>query len=267
MDIKELLKSGDLNKAIETVTQQIKNNPTQPGLRTALFELLCLTGEWDRAEKQLQVVSHQDSSLSLGVQVFINNIKAERSRQQLFEKGVAPHFLTEPPRYADMLVEAIQAYNSGDLAKSRQLMDQADEERPVLSGLLNGKPFQDFRDASDFTAPILELIIHDKYTWLPWENVKSLELKPLRQLRDIVWISAKIESKTGAIGEVFLPALYPNSFKHADPAVQLGKKTDWSTKDEEVFVPAGSRLLCFDDRDLSIYDAQSIQFSVEEASS
>ncbi len=267
MDIKELLNSGDLNKAVETVTQQVKNNPMQPNLRTALFELLCLTGEWERAVKQLEVISNQDSTLNLGVQTYINNVKAERSRQDLFEKGIPPHFLAEPPRYADILVEAIRAFNAGDLAKARQLVNQAEEERPPLSGLINGAPFQDFRDASDFTGPILELIIHDKYTWVPWESVKSLEFRPVRQLRDVLWISAKIESKTGAEGEVYLPALYPFSFRHPDPAVQLGKKTEWNARDEEFFIPAGSRLLYFDDRDIPLPEVQTLQFSVEEAAS
>ncbi len=261
MDIKALLNSGNLAQAIDSVTQQIKNDPTQPSLRAALFELLCLTGEWDRAEKQLQVISHQDAALQMGIQVYVNNLKAERSRVQLFEKGVPPHFMTEPPPYADLLVEALQALISGDLAKSRQMMNEAEEQRPALSGLLNGKPFQDFRDASDLTASVLELIIHDKYTWLPWESVKSIEINPPRQLRDVVWIPAKIESKAGTEGEVFLHALYPNSFKHSDPNVQLGKTTEWSEAGPEIFLPAGSRLFCYDDRDVSIFETQSIQFS------
>jgi type VI secretion system protein ImpE len=57
---KELVQGGLLHAAIENVTQAVKHDPTDVMLSTVLFELLCFAGDWDRAEKQLDVIGHQE---------------------------------------------------------------------------------------------------------------------------------------------------------------------------------------------------------------
>ena len=260
MKVKELLDAGDLISAIEQVTREVKTNPTQDACRILLFELLSLAGEWDRAEKQLQVLLHMDATLQFGVQVYLNNIKAEKARLQLFSSGVHPHFITEPPAYVDLLLNAIREIQAGRLAEARQQLERAEEERPALPGTLNGIPFSDFRDASDQTGSVLELIIHDKYTWVPWEQIKRLEITPPRQLRDMIWTPVKIESHDGAVGEVFVFSLYPGSCRHENPQVRLGRMTEWKTLGEEVYLPVGLRLFLADEEDKSIFEAGSILF-------
>ena len=93
---KELLDAGKLAGAIEAATAEVKANPTDVPRRTILFELLCFAGEWDRAEKQIDVIGQQSMQSAMAVQVYRANIQAERSRERLFDAGVAPHFLTEP---------------------------------------------------------------------------------------------------------------------------------------------------------------------------
>jgi type VI secretion system protein ImpE len=261
MNIKTLLDEGNLTGAIDLVTQQIRNNPAQSDLRVSLFELLSLKGDWERAEKQLDVVLHQDASLHLGIQVYLNNLKAEKSRLQLFEKGTPPHFMREPPAYIDSLLEAVNALRGNQFDAAVGLMEKAEEERPALPGTLNGKSFQDFRDACELTGPVLELIIHDKYTWVPWQEIKSVTLQPPRQLRDMVWAPARIESKNGAVGEVYLHALYPRSASHSNPQIQLGRMTEWNHLGGEVYLPVGLKLFMADEEDVPIFEALNIVFS------
>jgi protein involved in temperature-dependent protein secretion len=54
---KELLDRSELDAAIAAQTQEVKANPGDPARRTFLFELLCFTGDWDRAEKQVDVLA------------------------------------------------------------------------------------------------------------------------------------------------------------------------------------------------------------------
>jgi type VI secretion system protein ImpE len=56
---KELLDAGKLAGAIEAATAEVKANPTDVPRRTTLFELLCFAGDWDRAEKQIDVIGQQ----------------------------------------------------------------------------------------------------------------------------------------------------------------------------------------------------------------
>ena len=255
---KELLDAGKLTRAIEAATAEVKANPTDVARRTVLFELLCFAGEWDRAEKQIDVIGQQSMQSSMAVQVYRANIKAERERERLFDAGVAPHFLTEPTPYVDTQLEAVAAYRSGDLAGARALLDKAEEARPAISGAWNGKQFLDIRDYNDLTAPVLELIVKDKYVWLPLDHVRNVSIEPPKKLRDLLWIPCRIEAKDGTVGEVFLFALYAGSYRHEDEQVRLGRRTEWKDAGHDLYVGSGQRLFLVDEEDRPALEARTI---------
>jgi len=258
---KALLDSGDLNGAIEQLISDVKGNPTDTTLRTFLFELLCFAGEWERAEKQLDVVGHQSVQTAIGVQAYRNNIKAERDRQRLFQDGLQPHFLSEPPAYVDMLLAANNRLREGNVAEAREKLDRAEEERPALSGRLNDNhAFADFRDYNDATGSVLELIVKDQYTWLPFEQIRRIEIAEPKNLRDLLWASARIESVDGTMGEVFLPTLYAGSSEHENNQVRLGRMTDWRETSDEIYTGVGMRLFLVDDVDKGMLELRSIEF-------
>ena len=66
---KELFDQGQLGAAIDAVTAEVKSNPTDLQRRTFLFELLCFAGQWDRAEKQIDVLAQQSLESAVSVQV------------------------------------------------------------------------------------------------------------------------------------------------------------------------------------------------------
>jgi type VI secretion system protein ImpE len=261
MNIKELLNAGELATAVEQMTREVKANPMQTVPRISLFELLSLNGEWDRAEKQLLTLSHMDATQHFGVQVYLHNIKAEKAREQFLSAGVPPHFLSEPPAYIDLLLSARQKIREDQPAEAARLMRQAEEDRPALAGTLNEIPFSDFRDADDAGGSVLELIIHDKYTWVPWGQIRRLEIAPPRQLRDMIWTPAKIQSQDGTQGEVFLFSLYPRSWKHENNMVRLGRVTEWLALNQEVYLPVGLRLFLVDEQEFSIFEGRSLCFA------
>ena len=57
MTAAELFREGKLMEAIEAVGVEIRGNPTDSKRRTFLFELLCFAGEYDRAQKHLEVLA------------------------------------------------------------------------------------------------------------------------------------------------------------------------------------------------------------------
>lgn len=257
---KELLDAGQLQAAIEAVTQEVKSKPSEMRQRTFLFELLCFAGEYDRAEKQLEVIGHQSAQAELGVQVYRNNLKAERDRRRLFSDGLAPHFLTEPPAYVDLHLSAINRLREGNAEEARSLLDRAEEERPALNGVLNGQPFLDFRDYDDLIGSVLEVIVHDKYTWVPFEQIKQIQIQAPKQFRDLMWTPARIEAIDGTIGEVFIPALYVGSSDHPDDQVKLGRMTDWTQINKALNKPAGLRLFMVDGEDRAMLEVRNVEF-------
>lgn len=260
---KELFDAGDLGGAIEALTRAVKERPDDVQQRTFLFELLCFSGDYDRAARQLNVLGEQSAKAEMGAQVYHNIIRAERERRRLFTDGFKPHFLAETPAYIDLHLAAINRIREGNYAEARELLDRAEEERPALPGRVNGKPFGDFRDYDDLVAPVLELIIQGKYTWLPFEQIARIDIEPPKRLRDLMWATARVEATdtaAGDIGEVFLPTLYSGSNEHGNDSVKLGRMTDWIGLGDEVFVSAGLRMFLVDGADQAMLQVRSIEF-------
>jgi type VI secretion system protein ImpE len=259
---KELFAAGKLNEAVDELLRQVKANPGDISARTFLFELSCLAGNWERAERQLDVIGHQSAEAELGVMVYRANIGAERERQRVFDEGVQPHFLREPPAYIDLHVAALNQVHAGKLSEARATLDRAEEARPAVAGSLNGKEFQDLRDYDDFLAPVLELIVKDKYVWLPIEQVKRIEISPPKQLRDMIWANARIEAADGTIGEVYMPTLYPGTNASDNDQIRLGRMTDWSHLSDDLLRAIGMRLFLIDGEDKTLFEASPLEIAI-----
>lgn len=258
---KELFQAGKLDEAIEELLREVKANPSDEARRTFLFELSCFVGDWERAERQLDVIGHQSAQAELGVMVYRANMKAERERHRVFGEGAPPHFLREPPAYVDLHVAALGQICRGELAEARATLDRAEEERPAIAGKFDGQDFQDFRDYDDRLGPVLELIVKDKYAWLPFEQIKRLEISPPKQLRDMLWANARVEALDGTVGEVYVPALYPGSSDSDNDQAKLGRMTDWRPVSEDLYTAIGQRLFLVDGQDKSLFEAKAVEFS------
>jgi len=83
-DAKLQLDAGNLTGAVESALKLVKTNPTNETARTFLFELSCFSGDWDRAEKQLEVIGHEDAKAMIGALIYRQNFMAERDRGNRF---------------------------------------------------------------------------------------------------------------------------------------------------------------------------------------
>jgi type VI secretion system protein ImpE len=268
-EAKVMLDAGNLTGAIENALNAVKSNPTDATARTFLFELSCFAGNWDRAEKQLEVIGHQDVNAMIGAQIYKQNISAERDRLRHFEDGMLPECLLTPPKYVDKLLIVNNHIREGRLAEARQILDEAEEERPAFSGKLNGEEFSDFRDCNDLTSCVFEAIVKGSYTWLPFEQILKIKFTESKSLRDFYWIQSEVEMINGTTGEMFLPALYVNSWKSDNDQIRLGRVTDWRDLGEDIYVGEGSRVFQFDGGYKPISEIETIEFNhelVEEVS-
>lgn len=264
---KELLAASELTAAIDEVTRTVKANPSSIPLRISLFELLLFSGDWNRAEQQLDVIGHQSMENGLGVQVYRSNINAERDRSRLFSDGLRPHFISEPPAYVHLHLDAINRLREGSVGEARAILDRAEEERPALKNALNGASFSDFRDYNDLVGPVLEAIVQDQYTWIPFEQISRLEIDAPKNLRDLIWTPARIEAKDGTNGEIYIHTLYEGSYNHANDQVKLGRMTDWKDLGEDLYLGSGLRLFLLDGEDKALLDVRKIEFKHEPVES
>jgi len=110
---KELFDAGKVREAAKEITNYLRDHPMDTASRTFLFELLCFSGDYARAEKQLSVLAQGKPDRELGAVVYYAALHAEKTRHELFEKQNFPK----------------------------------DQAAASLLGTLNGKPFQTLRDA------------------------------------------------------------------------------------------------------------------------
>ena len=256
--------TGNLTGAIESAIQAVKNNPTDAAARIFLFELSCFSGDWDRAERQLDVIGHQSADALIGSQIYRQNFHAERDRLDVFTKGKRPEFMMPPPDYVEELYAANNLFREGKTAEARELLDKIEEERPAFACKVNGEEKEDFRDYNDLTMCIFEAIVKEAYVWLPMEQVVKIEFFEKKTLRDVFWRQAKVEVKNGLIGEMFLPSLYAGSWKNEDDQVRLGRTNNWRDAGEDLYVGEGLRMFFTNGEAVPILDINEIEFNLAE---
>src|SRR6058998_412029 len=137
MTVQQLFQSGRLDEALKALTAEVRDNPTDLKRRTFLFELLCFAGEYDRAEKHLDVLSQESQAASMGALLYRAALHAERLRHGMFAKKEYPSQSGE---------------SSADAPKS---------------GILNDIAFQTFADSDPRIGTRLEVFAAGSYLWIP----------------------------------------------------------------------------------------------------
>lgn len=259
-EAKKLLDTGDLTGAIESILNFVRANPTNIPARIFLFELSCFSGDWDRADKQLDVIGHQDGDAMIGSLIYRQNFKAERDRARFFSDSLQPGILAPPPTYVEDLIKANNRLREGNTAEARTIFDAIEEERPAFKAMVNGVEVGDFRDYNDGTMCIFEVFFKDQYVWLPMEQVAKVKFFKPKSLRDLYWIQTEVTLVEGTSGEMFFPSLYCGSWKHDDDQVRLGRKTDWRELGDEIYAGEGTKLFWIDGEDRSIFEIETIEF-------
>jgi type VI secretion system protein ImpE len=236
MNPQELYRAGRLNDAIKALSAELRDNPTDVRRRTFLFELLCFAGQYERADKQLEVLAQAGPQSEMGVLLYRSALYAERQRQDLFERGEFP-----------------SAHADEDDSASRD-------------GTVNGKSFNYFSDADPRTGAKLEIFAAGNYLLLPLEHVASIEIPPPTKLRDLIWSPAAVRTtpafKGSELGEVLLPVLAPFSWRHPDEAVCLGRMTVWEKGEgSEYQVPFGQKMWLVDDEEIPFLELRALEFN------
>lgn len=254
------LDAGNLKGATEAALAAVKANPTDEPARIFLFELSCFSGDWERATRQLDVIGHQDANAMIGSLIYRQSFEAERKRTKYFSESLKPEFLDTPPDYVYGLLTANNRLREGNTAEAREILDTVDSQRPAFACQVNGVEVSDFRDFNDLTSVILEVIIKDSYVWIPFEQIEKIEITAPKSLRDHFWLQATVETENGTNGDLLIPALYADSWKHGDDQIRLGKLTDWRDVGEEIYIGEGTKLFSIGNEHKTILEIEKVEF-------
>lgn len=237
MTPKQLFQSGKLNEAIAALGAELRDNPTDTQRRTFLFELLSFAGEYERAEKHVNLLADQGQSAQLGAVLYLASLHAEKLRRDMFRKGDFPS-------------------------------DRTPAAAEDIHGTCNGKDFQSIEDSDPRIGTRLEAFAAGAYLWIPLEHIETIEMEAPKRLRDLLWIPALVRTgpafKGQELGEVLIPAISPLSFEDADDNVKLGRATEWREKNGEQ-VPVGQKTFLIDGEDIPILELRKIEFRAAAA--
>tara|TARA_R110002126_G_scaffold6119_3_gene32186 strand:- start:8284 stop:9078 length:795 start_codon:yes stop_codon:yes gene_type:complete len=234
MTIETLLKEGQIQEAIQTLNGEIRSKPSAIDRRALLCDLLCITGDFVRADTQLDAIGKLAPESQAGVSLGRQLIRAEQWRQEVFTQGRVPEFLTEANPRMQLHLRALIALRDGDSAAAHQLLTAAEEMRNPVPGTHGGTAFDDFRDCDDVVGGVLEVLTSTgKYYWVPMEDIRTLEFREATRPRDGLWRQAQLEVENGPTGEVYIPVLYAPAPDIENPDALLGRSTEWS-EDEPV---------------------------------
>src|SRR5690606_25260936 len=103
MNAQQLYQEGQLSEAIQALGAILRDDPTAVRQRTFLFELLCFAGEYDRAEKQLNLIAQSSREAEMGSLLYRSALHAERLRQDMFLAESAPSGAPAPEAVAGRL--------------------------------------------------------------------------------------------------------------------------------------------------------------------
>jgi type VI secretion system protein ImpE len=256
----ELYSAGQLSEAIDTMSEEVKSNPTDQSRRGFLAELLCIAGDLERADKQLDVLSKQDPKAAIGLGIFRQLVRAEQARQQFYSEGRVPEFIVPPDDQVRHYLEASVLLRENDIGRALERLREAEEKRQPLAGTCNGEPFDDLRDLDDLTACIFEVLTNNgKYFWVPMRSVTSIEFEPPERPLDVLWRRAHLMVNDGPDGEVFFPAIYAGAGDALSDQSRLGRSTDWVGGDGAPVRGQGQRTFLVGSDDRSIMELESLE--------
>ncbi len=260
----ECVKNGDPAAALQRLQEAVRTRPEDPTLRTFLFQLLCVLGQWDRALNQLKVVSGLDPGALVMAQMYGEAVRCEAIRREVFEGRKSPMVFGEPEQWLAFLIESLLERGRGGTERAAAQRAQAFEEAPPSSGSINGQAFEWIADADSRLGPVLEAVINGRYYWVPFARLTRLTMDAPEDLRDLVWMPARLEFENGGEAVALLPARYPGSEGAADGLIALGRKTTWEEASAGEFHGLGQRVLSTDAGDVALLELRTLEIQAGE---
>ncbi len=235
MNAEQLYKEGRLTEATASAAAILRENPGDERLRTFLIELLCFAGDYERADKHLELLGGKTRDRQMGALHLRAALQTALTREEMFEKNELP----------------------------------AGEARPV-SGKLNGSPFTSLTDADPRIGARLEVFASGNYLLLPFSGISVLSTHEPRRVRDLLWAPAVINLNATMgggtdLGSVLLPVVAAMSRGHSDDLVRLGRVSVWESDGSTEYL-FGQKLLLVDGEEFPLLEVRSLEIHAGESS-
>ncbi len=249
--------SGSMAQALQTAKVRVRQQPAAFGERWQLFQWLCVTGDWLRALKQLQVATQLAANFVQTAHVYRDLIRSELFRVEVLNGKRKPGSLLPSPGWITALGDALALADVGDIAGADHRRQEALSEMPDSHGTIDGTSFHWITDSDTRYGPTCEIVSGGRYAWLPFSQMRTLEMGPVAGLLDLVWRSATVTLKDGTICRGFLPVRYPGS-EHGSDATRLARKTHWTEIGQTSVIALGQKTWMTNAGDTGLLDVSTL---------
>jgi type VI secretion system protein ImpE len=269
MDVRESLAEGNLEETLRQLESSVRSDPSNVKHRVFLFQLLAVTGQWDRALTQLNVAGELDASTLAMVQTYREALLCEGLRTEVFAGKRSPVVFGQPEQWIALLFEALRLMADGHYAQSQEIRDQAFELAPATSGIFgyqddpDSQAFNWIADADPRMGPLLEAIINGSYYWVPFHRIRTINIVAPEDMRDMVWMPAYFTWANGGETVGLIPTRYPGSEASDDDQIRTAHKTIWQELDTDVYQGLGQRMFATDVGEYALMDLRLISLNSE----
>lgn len=231
---------------IEQLQTQIKHSPAKAAYRIHLTQLFMINGQWQRALQQLQVAAKLDAKAVAMAQTYRSLIQAEIHREQTLKGLREPQYLLTPENWQLWLAEALIARKQQQAHLAEQLQQQAYAAAPACAFAIDQHTVNWIADGDSCLGPQCEIIINGDYYWLAFDQIQQLDIEAPQDLRDLVWIPAKLTLKDLSQHLAFLPSRYAFSYEQGLDQLSLSALTEWVSQGENSWTGLGQKMFITD---------------------
>ncbi|MGU7780938.1 type VI secretion system accessory protein TagJ [Burkholderia sp. PU8-34] len=244
---------------IARIASCIRAQPASASHRWALFQLMCVTGEWTRAIQQLQVWAKLSTDQTRIAQVYRDLIRAERWRMSVVQGLKRPGFVLEPMPWVDDLLDALGCAADGRTDEADGKREAAFDAAPTVAVRFPDGKAAWIVDSDSRFGPVCEVFTAGHYRWVSFSDMAAWRVSTPTTLVDLVWSPCVLTLTDGSVVHGFMPARYPGSETGDDP-VRLGRETVWLECGRTGVIALGQKTWATEQRDFSLFELADAEF-------
>ncbi|MEO5987452.1 MAG: type VI secretion system accessory protein TagJ [Candidatus Eisenbacteria bacterium] len=274
------LKGRTLAETLQELQAQVRKNPGDAKLRTFLFQLLAVLGNWDRAMTQLGVAGELDPLAMAMVQMYRAALQCEALRAEVFAGKRGPVVFGDPEPWVAHVLEALKLSAAGEHAKAAQMRAEGFDAAPATTGRVvtihdqpegdeppAGHSFEWIADADSRLGPMLEAVVMGRYLWIPLHRIRSIHIESPSDLRDMVWTPVQFQWANGGEAVGVIPTRYAGTEASEDDALRLARRTDWLEVATGSYHGLGQRMFATDTDEYPLLEVRQISLETAAAGS
>ncbi len=259
---KNTLSQGQIQPSLDLLIKGIKVSPKDAGLRSAFIELLCINGDYERADEQLMQSIKLYPEYLAGASQLRHLVKAAQARKDFTLGAASATVLGGSEETMKSLVALNLSLTQNELDQASKLTLNMENSRVTKELLVNGTSYSDVRDIDDRLGGYIELFSSaGNYFLVPISDINTLEMKPANSLLENIWRPVEFDINGLGEGEGHMPLTYIDSQTDAQ---KLGRETDWKQiGSEDIYIGLGQKCWLVGEMALPIFDIQTLALTKE----